>query len=214
MSAPVNPRRTYQGAHRHEQARTTRSTMIEAARRLFLEHRYAGTTLAMVAEAAGVSIQNVYKVFGNKPGLVKAVFDVAIAGDDEPIAVQDRASIMAVRSEPDPRRKLDLYGRHLAAIGPRTMPILLVVRDAAASDDAAAELWQALQQERLTGMTRFATSLHEGGHLRHDVSRNEARDVLWTYNSLEIWDLLVIQRRWAARRYGSWVSHQLAAALL
>jgi hypothetical protein len=71
-----------------------------------------------------------------------------------------------------------------------------------------------LQAERLTGMTAFATHLHDGGHLRVDVSMQEARDVLWTYNSVELWDLLVNQRAWSNQRYGRWVGRQLLAALL
>jgi hypothetical protein len=130
------------------------------------------------------------------------------------VAVRDRASILAVRAEPDPRRKVQLYGRHLATVGPRIMPILLLVRDAAASDRAAAGLWADLQAERLVGMSVFADDLHRGGHLRDGVSRNEARDVLWSHSSLELWDLLVTQRRWGARRYGAWIGQQLEAGLL
>jgi AcrR family transcriptional regulator len=214
MSDDVKPTRRYEGARRQEQARQTRRAMLTAARDLFLERRFAGTTLAMVADAAGVSVQNVYKVFGNKAGLVKAVFDVSIAGDDEPVAVRDRESISAVRAEPDPGRKLLLYGRHLAGVGPRIMPLLLVVRDAAATDEAAAEAWAVLQDERLTGMGLFADALSRDGHLRPGVSRDEARDVLWAHNSLELWDLLVTQRGWAADQYGQWIGRQLAAALL
>jgi AcrR family transcriptional regulator len=214
MVQDVNRPRRYESTRRQEQARASRAAMLEAARALFLSHRYAGTSLPMVAEAAGVSLQYVYKVFGNKAGLVKALFDVAIAGDDEPLAVEERASIVAVRAEQDPGRKLELYGQHMASVGPRIMPILLVVRDAAASDPAAADLWAQLQDERLTGMSHLAAELHNAGHLRHGVSRSEARDVLWTHNSLEVWDLLVTQRGWSAKRYGKWISHQLVAALL
>lgn len=214
MPGSVNPRRPYDGSRRQDQARASRLAMLDAARDLFLVHRFAGTTLAMVADAAGVSVQYVYKVFGNKAGLVKALFDLSIAGDDEPTSVRDRPSIVAVRSEPDPHRKFERYGEHLATVGPRIMPILLVLRDAAASDTAAAEVWDELQRERLAGMTQFAQELQRDGHLREGVSRSEARDVLWTYNSLEVWDLLVTQRGWSAARYGRWIGVQLGAALL
>jgi hypothetical protein len=94
------------------------------------------------------------------------------------------------------------------------MPILLVVRDAAANDVGAADLWADLQAERLAGMTAFAEELHAAGHLRAGVSRHEARDVLWVHNSLELWDLLVVQRGWTPKRLGAWIGDQLAAALL
>lgn len=65
--------------------------MLQAARRLFLEHGYAATTMPAIAAAAGVSVQSVYKAFGNKAALLKTVFDVAIAGDDEPVPMLQRA---------------------------------------------------------------------------------------------------------------------------
>ena len=75
-------------------------------------------------------------------------------------------------------------------------------------------MWDQVQSERLTGMTAFAAHLDEGGHLRADVSRDEARDVLWTHNSVELWDLLVRQRGWTDDRFGGWIGQQLVAALL
>jgi hypothetical protein len=102
----------------------------------------------------------------------------------------------------------------MAKVGPRIMPILLVVRDAAAGDESAAELWATLQEERLTGMAHFASDLADGGHLRAGVTTNEARDVLWMHNSLEAWDLLVTQRKWSPKRYGRWIGQQLVSALL
>jgi AcrR family transcriptional regulator len=214
MDQPVNPPRAYDGGRRREQARQTRRAMLDAAHDLFLGHGYAATTLPMVAAAAGVSVQNVYKVFGNKPGLVKTLFDVRIAGDDAPVPMMDRETVARIRAEADPIEKLAQYGAHMSRVGPRIMPLLLVVRDAAASDAGAAAVWATLQKERLTGMVMLAAHLESEHHLRDGVSRDEARDVLWTYNSLEIWDLLVNQRRWTAKRYGTWIARQLTSALL
>ncbi|HEX3974842.1 MAG TPA: hypothetical protein VHW96_01190 [Solirubrobacteraceae bacterium] len=63
-------------------------------------------------------------------------------------------------------------------------------------------------------MSEFAGLLHERGALRAGLSRAEARDVLWTLNSPELYQLLVVERGWSARRYGRWVAQQLAAGLL
>jgi AcrR family transcriptional regulator len=215
MSEPVkaSPRR-YDSSGRQARAAQTRAAVLFAARTAFLENGYAATTVPQVAAAAGVSVETVYKAFGNKPGLVKAVFDVAMAGDDEPIPFLQREFVQRNLAEPDPRNKLQAYGEHLTAITPRTHPVLLVVRDAAVSDPAAAEVWEKLQTERLTGMTAFATHLQHDGHLRADVTVDHARDVLWTHNSVELWDLLVRQRGWTSEEFGSWVGEQLIAALL
>ena len=71
-----------------------------------------------------------------------------------------------------------------------------------------------IQTERLTGMTAFATALHEDGSLRSDVTVDQARDTLWIYNSAEIYQLIVIERGWTPDRYGTWIAAALTAALL
>jgi AcrR family transcriptional regulator len=188
--------------------------VLDAAHRLFLAQGYAKTTMAAVSAAADVSVETVYKAFENKPGLVKAVFDVAIVGDDEPVPMMQREFVRRNMAEPDPRKKLLSYGAHVAEVSARAFPVQLVVRDAAAADEGAAAVWAQLDAERLTGMTAFAGHLHSGGHLRKGVSKAEARDVLWAHNSVELWDLLVNRRGWTSRRFGQWVGHQLVAALL
>ena len=186
MTDEVNPRRAYNSSRRRELAQVARARVLVAARDTFLEQGYAGTTVPAVADAAGVSVETVYKSVGNKATLVKAVFDVAIVGDDEPVPLRMRATIQAIEAQPEPARKLAMYGRHVGQIGGRIGPILLVVRAAAESDAGAAGVWAALQAERLHGMTMFADHLGTGGHLRRGVNRAEAHDVLWTHNSVEL----------------------------
>jgi len=214
MSPPVKPRRRYDSSRRQEQARDNRRAVLQAARQLFLEHGFAATTMPAIASAAGVSVQTVYNAFGNKPRLAKAVFDVAIAGDDEPVPMLQRTSLGRVRDAPDARTKLRLYGEFLAEVAPRHVPVQLVIRDAAASDPEARVVWAELQAERLKGMTMFARALHDDGHLRPGVSANEARDVLWTCNSAELFQLLVLERGWPPKRYGRWVAEVLISALI
>ncbi len=214
MFDAVKPRRRYDSSRRQEQARENRRAVLEVAHRMFLERGYAATTVGTIAAAAGVSVETVYKAFGNKPGLVKAVVDEAIVGDDEPVPMLQRDRVRRMEAEPDPRRKLAMYGEHLADSAPRRVPVELLVRAAAASDAGAAEVWDQLEAERLTGMTFFARHLDEGGNLRRGVSVEEARDVLSTYNSAEVYELLVIRRGWTPERYGRWVANALAAALL
>ena len=61
-------------------------------------------------------------------------------------------------------------------------------------------------------MTTFATTLHDRGHLRHDVTVDDARDTLWAYNSAELYQLLVIERGWTPDHYGQWIAAALTAA--
>ena len=79
------PRRAYNAERRREAAHRNRAAVLEACRDLLFRDGYQATTIRAVAERAGVSTETVYKTFGGKPGLVKALWDVTLAGDDEQI---------------------------------------------------------------------------------------------------------------------------------
>ena len=214
MAEDVKPRRRYDASGRRELARRSRRKVLDAARGRFLDAGYAGTTLAAIAAEAGVSVETIYKAFGNKPGLLKAVFDVAVVGGDQPVPLLQRDFVRRNMAEPDPRRKLAAYADHLAELQPRAAPVQLLARSAAATDEEIEAVWRQMREERLAGMTAFARHLDEEGHLRVGVPMEEARDVLWTYNSPDLYELLVLQRGWSPARYARWVEAALVAALL
>ena len=103
-TAPVVETRAYRSPRRDAQARLTRRRVLEAATASFLARGYAGTTMRAVAGGAGVSVATVELLFGTKVALLQAAIDVAIAGDDEPVAVLDRAWADAARRA-GPRRR-------------------------------------------------------------------------------------------------------------
>jgi AcrR family transcriptional regulator len=214
IAPTVKPARKYDATRRQERARETRRVVVDIARRRFLADGYTPTTIGAIAEEANVSVETVYKAFGNKAGILKAVFDVAVVGDDEPVPLADREEIRQARAEPDPRVKIEMFASIFTSRAGRMVPVELLARDAAAGDAGAAAVWKEIQAERLTGMANFAQHLHQGGHLRADVSMSEARDVLWTHNSPELWELLVMKRGWKPARFRRWVAQQLIAALL
>ena len=93
-SPSVKTRRAYDSSKRVERARSTQRTILDVARAAFVDQGYAATTLADIATAAGVSVETIYKAFGNKPGLVKRIVDIAIVGDDEPRSLEERIPLV------------------------------------------------------------------------------------------------------------------------
>ena len=93
--------------------RANRAAILESAHRRFLEQGYAATTVGEVAGDAGVSVETIYKAFANKAGLLKAVFDVSVAGDDDPVPMAERDVIGQIIAEPDAATKLRLYADHM-----------------------------------------------------------------------------------------------------
>ena len=208
-------KRNYDASRRQAQARDTRRRVLEVARARFLLDGYAATTVARIAADADVAPQTITKHFGNKPGLVRALFDVALVGDDDRAPLATRDWIIAIHQEPDARRKLRLYADTLVAMLPRTAPIQLLLREASAGTDAAiATVWAQIQAGRLMGMTDLARNLADGGHLRDDVSVDDARDVLWACSSPELYELFVLRRSWTPERYAGFLTSTTTAALL
>lgn len=215
MTEEVNPpRRRYDASGRKARARRTRDEITEAARQLFESDGYTRTKIVDVAHAANVSPETVYKAFGSKAGLLHAAVTAAIRGDTDSAPLRRRPAIDAIRKESDVRRQLEMYGDLLAEINPRLAGLLRVIRETETGDPEIAALHAQLNSDRLHGMSEFARQLTDNGSLRPEVSTHEARDVLWTLNSPELYELLVLQRGWPPTRYARWVAHALKAALL
>jgi AcrR family transcriptional regulator len=206
-------KRSYDASGRREQAEARRRAVVVAAQELFARDGFRATTIAAVARAAGVSAESVYKSFGTKAALAKAVFDRVIAGDDDPVPVAQRADALAIQAEPDVRKKLALYAGGVVERQVRSAGVQILIRDGRHVDETLEEVWQNLLTERLTGMTMLATHLHATGRLRPDLDVDEVRDLLWTYISVEIYELLVLNRGWPLDRYTAWLTRTLVSAL-
>ena len=211
-SSAVNTKRRYDSSGRQERARQTRDQITEIARELFLTGGYAATSVAAIAAAARVSVETIYKAFGGKPGLVRAIIDKALAGEG-PIPAEQRSDHIR-DTEPDPRKILTAWGAFSAELAPRVVPILALARDAAAGDPELAAILDQISAARLERMRVNARGLLKAGHLRPGITADDAADIMWTFSSPELCDLLVIRRGWPAERYGQFIAQTLIAALL
>jgi AcrR family transcriptional regulator len=216
MSEDVKPRRRYDSSRRQAQAAQTRQDILDAAHQLFRERGYAGTTLAAIAQDAEVVVETVYRAYGSKAELFKAVVRAAVAGGAAraQVPVEQRPAIAAVIAEPNPHRQLELYAATQPGIHARAGPVLRVLIGAAAADPELAELWTQIEDERRNGLARFARLLADRGVLRPELSVEEARDLLWTLCSLAVHDLLVVRCGWSPERYRDWLAATLARTLL
>ena len=208
----VNTRRRYDSTGRRERARQARDQISVIAEDLFLSRGYAATTVTAIAAQARVSVETIYKSFGGKPGLVRAILERGLAGAG-PMPAEQRSDQIR-DTEPDPRRILTAWGAFVTEIAPRTAPILLLARDAAASDPELAALLDEVSAARLERMTVNARALSDAGHLQPAITLTQAADVLWTYSSPELYELLVLCRGWSAEHYGRFVAQAIIAALL
>lgn len=208
----VKGRRRYDSSRRQAQAALTRGAVIEAARRAFLERGYAATTVAGIAEDAGTSVDTVYKAFGGKSGLVRALWESALTGR-RPVPAPERSDLLS-STEADAVRVLRGWAELLTELAPDIAPVLLLVRGAAASDPEMAALLADAEAERRTRMRHNARRLGQRGWLRPGMSVTRAADILWTYSSAELYELLVLKSGWPIKRYGDFVADAMIASLL
>lgn len=207
-------KRAYDASGRQERARARRRAVVQAARELFEQLGYRQTTIAGVAARAGVSVEMVYKAFGGKAALAKAVFDVTLAGDDEPVAVADRPAMQAVREEPDARRAISLFVDGLVQRLERSARVTIMVRDGRHVDEALGPVWAAVQQEGLTGMELFAQHLAGTGQVRSDRSSSEVRDLLWNHLGIDHYERLVLTQGWPTARFAEWLAESITNAVV
>jgi AcrR family transcriptional regulator len=214
MAEEQHPKRRYNSTRRQAQAAETRRQIVEAARRLFAEHGYTGTTMEMLARQAGVAIETVYAIFGNKRAILSRLVDVSVGGDETPVALLDRPGPQATLHEPDQRRQVRLFAHDIREIMERMSPIFEMLRIAAKTEPDIAILLKRLLQERLEGMTFFIHAIRNNGPLRHGLDELSAAETAWAVSSAEMYRLLTIDRAWSGDQYEHWLGDTLITLLL
>jgi AcrR family transcriptional regulator len=210
--AVVKSTRPYDSRARREQAARNRDVALDVSERLFLERGYAGTSIASIAQEAGLSVQTIYKVFGSKSGLVKAIYFRGLLGKGADPAYE-RSDAMRER-ESDPRTIMRKWGVLTTEVASVVSPIRFLMRSAALADPEMERLLRETDEDRLERMRHHARFLKDRGYLREGVTLEKATDVLWTCSSVEIYDLLVVQRGWPLPRFAKFVADFMITALL
>jgi AcrR family transcriptional regulator len=201
---------------RSGQARTrlARGAVVQAARSLFLERGYAATTVEAVSALSDVPAATVYRLFTSKLGILKALLDVSVAGDDESEPLQDRPHVRALLADPDPARQLSGFADITCGIMARTEPVYRILVSAAASDPEAAALLGTQVQHRQQGQSQIARTLAHAGALRPALRERDAADIIHALMSPEVYRLLVGDRGWSTEKYARWLKQTLASQLL
>jgi AcrR family transcriptional regulator len=172
--------------------------------------------MAAIARQAGVVVETIYRNFGSKRTLFRAVMEAVLAGGAAraEVDVEQRPAIRAVIDEPDPRRQIALYAATQPGIHRRSGPLLRALAGGMATDPELRAVWDEMEAWRLEGQGRFVSMLADKGALRPGLSVEEGRDVTWTLCSLAVHDLLVVERGWSLDDYLAWLTEALTHALL
>jgi AcrR family transcriptional regulator len=196
-----NKPRTYTTSIRRGEAP---ARVCDAARRLFAAKGYVATSIADIAAEAGVARPTVFTAVGPKPVILRTVVDQALAGDDAPVPIAERAWWREAIEEPDPGRSIELHARNMCRISQSAAPVLGALEVAASIDPDAAEVWKRFQRQRWAGLNEFAVALAgKTAELRCDEETMTA--TMWTL-SPDAYLRLVQDAGWPIERYQAWLT--------
>jgi AcrR family transcriptional regulator len=208
-------KRRYDNAGRAARAAANRVAVLRAGQDVLVEKGYAGTTMAAIARAAGVSVETVYKGFGSKIELVGQILDTAVVGDDEPVSLIERADFgSALRAGSG----ADVLGafcasscRILERIGPLIGALFVAAR---AGEPELRTLTAEAGRRRLADFTRVAEAIAATGDLHPDLDVAEAAETLWTVGSPELYLQFREDLGWSNDRYRTWLTRSTRVLLL
>lgn len=206
--------RTYHSPSRELAALHTRRRILQAARTELLGSGPQGMTMTSLARAAGVSPQTVYNSLGNKAAVVKAVYDVLLAGDDEPIPMNDRPELRAVLRAPSAPDMLRAYAAFATMLFARIGPLIgVLLADGPAGDEDLRTFLRTIDSERRIGNTGVVRHVDQRFGLPAGLTVERAVDHVWALTGPELGDRLVRKCGWRLEEYQAWLGDQLVAGL-
>ena len=190
--------------------------MLDAARRLFLERGYAGTTIPEIAAAAGVAVPTIYWAFGSRRARSSARSGRRPDGKDdcwaawlEMARTGERLREVLAIDEPDAR--LDAYAAFMGNQWATGAEALSIQQDAMRADPEVATEIAAVLAERAGRLKAVVAPL--AAHLREPLTVETAHDLLLALSLLEVYRELR-DRGWSDGEYQAWLGRVLREQLL
>jgi AcrR family transcriptional regulator len=196
------------GAVRAARDQVSRTAILGAARRLFAEEGYGGTSIRRLAAVAGVAPRTIYLNFGSKRGVLQALVDGLALDAGEPAA---RALGEALD---DPRALLGLVAQLYRRLYERGNEVIVLVREGAATEPALRDVLEAGLGRSRESIGELCHRLDELGALPAGQTVDRAAGHALVLVSHDGYDELVVRRGWSHDTYEAWLASSLRAALL
>ncbi len=197
----------YHSPKRQRQAQETRRRITASARELFATRGFGGTTIAAIAERAGVAPQTVYATFGSKAAVLSALLE----GMEEAAGAAAWRETLA--DETDPTRLLGAFA-HWTAEMLGTSRDLIATAQVAKGDSALLELATQGDAHRRTALESLIARIARAGSLRTGLTRTDAVDRAWLLTGVEPFLSATGSCGWSETRYAEWLAELLCQQLL
>lgn len=200
-------KRPYRSEARKESAERTRASILEAGRSLFSRKGIDATTIAQIAERAGVSEATVYATVKSKSGLLQALLHETLFGP------RFQQALEQIREVGDPVRRIGLTAHVARAIYEGESAGLSLLMKASAFSPELRKSQQSFEVMRRNMQQERIDALYASRRARKGLPKEDAATLLWMYTSREIYHKLVHESGWSPDRYQAWLDQTLVETL-
>lgn len=183
----------------------TEQRIVAAAQRLFVRKGYQATTLAEVAEVAGVGERTVYVRFGTKAALLKRATDVAVAGDTRRVDVAHRGWFQAALTAATLEERIERLAEGTADLMRRAGDLFEAAQQAQASEPLLAEAMLAGRRATRRNLHTFVRTAVADGLVPGDPDVEWLAETVALAGQADTYLLLSRTNRWSVRRYQEWL---------
>jgi AcrR family transcriptional regulator len=182
--------------------------ILEAAHSL-MQQGATHASMVEIAQAAGISRQAVYMHFGTREVLLTALNQYMA----QTCGIADE--LRRIAEAPNGIEALRMSASFQARLYPKVRAVVRALEHAQNNNDEAADrVWQAQLRSDLAGCKATVQRLDREQVLRSGLDIPTATDLLWALTSIPLWEELVLQRGWSAKRYERHVAELLIATLI
>ncbi|MEJ2889071.1 TetR/AcrR family transcriptional regulator [Actinomycetospora aeridis] len=213
MAPPVKGQRPPR-TRREQQAAETRDRIVGAATELFGDPGYAATTITAIADRADVAVETVYSRFRNKAGVLNAVLEPAVVGNDQGLDILELPAIAVIRDCADHREQVRLLAEFSRTLLERTAPVQHILALAAAVDPGAAELQRRDRARRREVQAVYIDMLLARGPIRAGLTAEQAGATYSAMANPSTFALLTVEHGWSADDFQAWLTDSLTRLLL
>jgi AcrR family transcriptional regulator len=204
----IKPIRSYYSLVRSKQADETRARIAAAARKLILSRGFEAATVEAIAREASVAVPTVYAVFGSKRRILAELVDRARFGPEFQKLIGEAETV------DDPVARLRLTARIVRQVCDGERAELDLLRKARVVIPEIEARHEELECGRYDAQCVTVNLLLRHKLLKPGLSPQEARDLLFTFTSREMYALLVVERGWSSDHYQKWLGETLIAMLV
>jgi len=204
----MSMKRRYNSESRCAQAAVTKQRILTAAKSLFSSKGFEKTTIDKVAAAARVSAPTVYSIFRSKEGIVREMLNDILFG------AQYKSLVEKSSSSEDPREALKIAASISRTVHDAEKSEIGFIWGASALSPELRKLGLEGENLRYERQQSVIDRLKKANLLPRGINVAQARDILWSLTSREIYRMLVIERGWSPGKYQEWLGRSLLKILV